>query len=76
MILPQNGALCCMATKNRVTINLDDDDFEALTKLSKSADRPLAYLGRMAVRRLVNEELSQLAEVRQEPYFADKSAAE
>ena len=46
-----------MVTKHRVTINLDDEDFEALTQLSKTADRPLAYLGRLAVRRLVVEEL-------------------
>jgi len=48
-----------MVTKHRVTINLDDDDFEALTQLSITADRPLAYLGRLAVRRLVGEELSR-----------------
>ena len=65
-----------MATKHRVTINLNDDDFEALTRLSKSADRPLAYLGRMAVRRLVSEELSQLADGQQEPYLTDTSVAE
>ena len=46
-----------MTTKNRVTINLDDENFEALTQLAKTADRPLAYLGRLAVRRLVVREL-------------------
>ena len=46
-----------MVAKHRVTINLDDEEFEALSQLSKTADRPLAYLGRVAIRRLVTEEL-------------------
>lgn len=65
-----------MATKHRVTINLDDDDFEALTRLSKTADRPLAYLGRMAVRRLVNAELNPPPKASQVSLDAEISAAD
>ena len=64
-----------MATKNRVTINLDDEDFNALTQLSKSADRPLAYLGRVAVRRLVAEELGR-QDTTSKPKFLAQSSAE
>jgi len=46
-----------MDTKHRVTINLNNEDYSALMQLSKAVDRPLAYLGRLAVRRLVSDEL-------------------
>lgn len=38
-----------MATKNRVTINLDINEYQALQKIAKQNDRSLSWLGRKAV---------------------------
>ena len=37
-----------MATKNRITTNLDEKKYEELTALSKKLDVSLAWLGRRA----------------------------
>lgn len=38
-----------MSVKNRVTVNLEDDEYEALQQLAASTDRSLAWLGRRAI---------------------------
>lgn len=38
-----------MADKHRITVNLDDDEYEALQRLALEADRSLAWLGRRAI---------------------------
>lgn len=38
-----------MATKFRITINLDIDEYEALQRISENTERSLAWLGRRAV---------------------------
>lgn len=37
-----------MATKSRITINLDDNDYQKLIELSNELDVSLAWLGRKA----------------------------
>ena len=38
-----------MAAKNRITINLDDAEYEALQRISNVTERSLAWLGRRAI---------------------------
>lgn len=38
-----------MTAKNRVTINLEDDEYQALQRVAEETDRSLAWLGRRAV---------------------------
>lgn len=42
-----------MAEKHRITVNLDDDEYQALQRLALKADRSLAWLGRRAICDLV-----------------------
>jgi predicted transcriptional regulator len=45
-----------MTTKNRVTINLDDDEYRSLQIIAERTDRSLSWLGRKAVCRLLEQE--------------------
>lgn len=52
--VPQSAARCCkrgmaMAVKNRVTINLEDEEYEALVEVATRADRSIAWVGRHAI---------------------------
>ena len=38
-----------MAAKNRVTVNLEDEDYEALVDVATRADRSIAWVGRQAI---------------------------
>lgn len=38
-----------MAAKNRITINLDDAEYQALQRVANGAERSLAWLGRHAI---------------------------
>lgn len=38
-----------MADKHRITVNLDDDEYQNLQRLALEADRSLAWLGRRAI---------------------------
>ncbi|WP_299309998.1 CopG family transcriptional regulator [uncultured Croceicoccus sp.] len=38
-----------MAAKNRVTINLEDEEYEALVDVATRADRSIAWVGRHAI---------------------------
>lgn len=38
-----------MSVKNRVTVNLEDDEYQALQQIAASTDRSLAWLGRRAI---------------------------
>ena len=38
-----------MAAKNRVTVNLEDEDYEALVDVAARADRSIAWVGRQAI---------------------------
>jgi hypothetical protein len=44
-----NRGYAAVTTKNRITVNLEDDEYEALLKLSADTDRSLAWLGRRAI---------------------------
>ncbi len=48
-----------MAAKNRITINLEDDEYEALLQVSEQQDRSLAWLGRQAISDLLKKESAQ-----------------
>ncbi|MFC4678677.1 hypothetical protein [Desulfovibrio legallii] len=43
-----------MATKFRITINLDIDEYEALQRISENTERSLAWLGRRAICDYIN----------------------
>lgn len=45
-----------MSAKNRVTINLDDDEYAALQMIAERTDRSLSWLGRKAVSDFVHNE--------------------
>lgn len=38
-----------MTAKNRITVNLDDDEYEALQRIAAGSDRSLSWLGRKAI---------------------------
>lgn len=38
-----------MAAKNRVTVNLEDEEYEALVDVATRADRSIAWVGRQAI---------------------------
>ena len=38
-----------MAAKNRVTINLEDEEYEALVDVAARTDRSIAWVGRQAI---------------------------
>lgn len=38
-----------MSVKNRITVNLEDDEYQALQRIAASTDRSLAWLGRRAI---------------------------
>lgn len=38
-----------MAAKHRITVNLDDAEYEALQRIAASSERSLAWLGRRAI---------------------------
>ena len=44
-----------MAAKNRITVNLDDAEYQALASLSQRFDVSLAWLGRRALADLIEK---------------------
>ena len=57
-ILSQSAALCSkvkqsMPSKNRVTVNLSDDEFSALGQLAERSKVSKAWLGRHAIAALL-----------------------
>lgn len=42
-----------MVTKRRITVNLDDDVYEALHHLADRADRSMAWVGRQAIEHFI-----------------------
>jgi predicted transcriptional regulator len=38
-----------MAARNRITVNLEDDEYEALQRISEVTDRSMAWLSRRAI---------------------------
>ncbi len=38
-----------MSAKNRITVNLEDDEYEALQRIAEGSDRSLSWLGRRAI---------------------------
>ena len=49
------AAFCGMAIQNRVTVNLEEADAIALKEISESTGLSLAYLGRVAIKRLIHQ---------------------
>ena len=45
-----------MSAKNRITVNLDDDEYEELQTFAAKSDRSLAWLGRRAIADLLVKE--------------------
>lgn len=53
----QSALVCCnvrqrgiaMAARNRVTVNLEDEEYEALVDVATRADRSIAWVGRQAI---------------------------
>ncbi|MGK2957234.1 MAG: ribbon-helix-helix domain-containing protein [Acidimicrobiales bacterium] len=44
-----------MSSKNRITVNLSDDEFEALSELAKRTRVSKAWLGRQAITTLLEQ---------------------
>lgn len=38
-----------MAAKHRITVNLEDDEYEALVAIAERSDRSMAWVGRRAI---------------------------
>lgn len=38
-----------MSTKHRITVNLEDTEYEALQRIADASERSLAWLGRKAI---------------------------
>ena len=38
-----------MTNKHRITVNLDDEEYEALQRIAERSERSLAWLGRRAI---------------------------
>lgn len=64
------SSVCCMlqqhsrggrkiSAKNRITVNLEDDEYQALQQIAARVDRSLAWLGRRAIRDLLQRETIQ-----------------
>lgn len=49
-----------MSVKNRITVNLEDDEYRALLEISAKADRSLAWLGRHAICQLLQREAKEV----------------
>ena len=49
-----------ISAKNRITVNLEDDEYQALQQMATRADRSLAWLGRRAIRDLLQRESVQM----------------
>ena len=52
-----------MAVKHRITINLDDKEYQELVELSKSLDVSLAWLGRRAFSDLLTRHEQDIKQV-------------
>lgn len=48
MLQNRKGAIV-MAAKHRITVNLDDAEYEALQRIATGTERSLAWLGRRAI---------------------------
>lgn len=48
-----------MSVKNRVTVNLEEDEYRALQKIANETDRSLAWLGRRAICDFIQREEKQ-----------------
>lgn len=44
-----------MTGKHRITVNLEDDEYQALQRLATGSDRSLAWLGRRAICDLIRQ---------------------
>ncbi len=62
-----------MSTKNRITVNLEDDEYQALVKMAGEADRSLAWMGRLAICQLLQRDGDQLSEGAQRPARVSQS---
>lgn len=49
-----------ISAKNRITVNLEDAEYRALQQVAAKSDRSLAWLGRRAIRDLLQREAIQL----------------
>ena len=49
-----------ISAKNRITVNLEDAEYRALQQIAAKSDRSLAWLGRRAIRDLLQREAIQL----------------
>ena len=52
--MPQCDAWCgkvetLMTAKHRITVNLEDDEYEALVEIAALSDRSMAWIGRRAI---------------------------
>lgn len=45
-----------MVAKHRITVNLDDDDYEALIDIATRADRSIAWVGRQAIVQFISSQ--------------------
>ncbi len=49
-----------ISAKNRITVNLEEAEYRALQQIAAKSDRSLAWLGRRAIRDLLQRESAQL----------------
>ena len=50
------GGVNKIKVKNRITVNLEDSEFQTLQRLATDVDRSLAWLGRQAIRDFLQRE--------------------
>jgi hypothetical protein len=54
-----------MAAKNRITVNLEDAEYEALQRIAERSERSLAWIGRRAICDFIEQRAHE-----DEPLFA------
>ena len=63
-----------ISAKNRITVNLEDAEYRALQQIAARSDRSLAWLGRRAIRDLLQREYIQLTlELQEEDTITQRS---
>lgn len=50
-----------MTAKHRITVNLDDAEYDALLRIAEHTDRSLAWLGRRAINDLIEQHEKETA---------------
>lgn len=60
MLHSEGSGVRRISAKNRITVNLEDAEYRALQQVAAKSERSLAWLGRRAIRDLLQREAIQM----------------